>query len=241
MTSLKRHSDGTPSTTRPFKLPRRLKQTGFLDLPGELRNHIYELSLVAAEPIDLLGFAQPDTFQRPPQRHSLTPALLSACQDIYEEAIGVLYGMNTFVVTIRTRPSTIEQSGLRMNGSLDTSRDVEVICLSDRPKFKVPRSMPGARLTIELAPPAELHDEDTETYHERLLQDVCAGFLPKIETLEISTRKIEDEMGEWGEIWETLIEQDFDRSSDVLDMALAFVKPPSVVTLSDIYVLDSEG
>ena len=36
------------------------------------------------------------------------------------------------------------------------------------------------------------------------------------------------------------MELDFDRSSDVLDMALAFVKPPSVVIDSDMNSLESE-
>ena len=62
--------------------------------------------------------------------------------------------------------------------------------------------MPGAKLHINLAPPLELNDGHTEDYHERLLQDTCAAFLPMIGTLVVSTYDLERAMKESTELWQ---------------------------------------
>ena len=59
MLSLKRRADFPLPATKRFKLPRyRKSRLTFLDdIPAEIRNKIYELLLVVAEPIDTLSLA----------------------------------------------------------------------------------------------------------------------------------------------------------------------------------------
>ena len=68
MHSLKRYADVALLATKRFKLPRyRKSRLIFLnDIPAEIRNKIYELLLVVAEPIDILSLACPKSFKRPP-------------------------------------------------------------------------------------------------------------------------------------------------------------------------------
>ena len=66
----------------------------FLDLPGELRNRIYELCLLHKEPLALwTGFNQ---------RHELSPGLLRANKTLHHEAISLFYAQNRFDFTIAT-------------------------------------------------------------------------------------------------------------------------------------------
>ena len=64
MLSLKRRADFPLSVTKRFKLPRcrRSRLTFLDDIPAEIRNKIYELVLVVAEPIDILSLACPKSF-----------------------------------------------------------------------------------------------------------------------------------------------------------------------------------
>lgn len=77
----------------------------FLDLPAELRNRVYELLLVKAQPIVLWSSGQPRKVY--PSKHERldvkfqddppeTTALLRANRQIRGEATPILYGMNTF-------------------------------------------------------------------------------------------------------------------------------------------------
>jgi len=60
----------------------------FLALPGEIRNHIYDLLLTVPPPLDCqtLGRVRP-----------IYPEILSVCQQTYREGIQILYGCNTYI------------------------------------------------------------------------------------------------------------------------------------------------
>jgi hypothetical protein len=71
----------------------------FLNLPAEIRNTIYDLHFVHSGPIRL----DHDT---PGRKYRASPSfpgigLLAACRQIHAEAVGLLYGHNTFVLTAR--------------------------------------------------------------------------------------------------------------------------------------------
>ena len=238
----KRRTKRAAPVDRQFQQAPRTRRLNFLDdFPGELRNKIYELALVADKPINMLSFACKDCFQRPPQTLSLSPALLATNQQIFREAKDYLYGMNTFAVTIRTRPSILRRYGQIQDADAGPEPEPDVICLSDRPRFDILKEQYQIdNLRIELDIPAEFQGGETEKCHEHLLQDMCATYLQSTKNLTISTRELEDGLND-DDIrdWHEVLEEDFDRSSDVLDMALALEKPFSVVVESSIYVQDS--
>ena len=70
----------------------------FLDLPGELRNRIYELCLLHKEPLALwTGFNH---------RHELSPGLLRANKTLHHETRSLFYAQNRFDFTIATPKRT---------------------------------------------------------------------------------------------------------------------------------------
>ncbi|KAM3417730.1 hypothetical protein BST61_g5963 [Cercospora zeina] len=90
--------------------PEPREATSFLDLPPELRNRIYELCLIvrtdeAIRPVlefrpsagavrrQIWGYLFPD-----PTFLEVTPKLLATCQQIYQEAMPVLYGSISFII-----------------------------------------------------------------------------------------------------------------------------------------------
>ena len=83
----------------------------------------------------------------------------------------MLYGINTFAITIRTRPLVLRSNGVVQDTSLDThsETDPNVICLLDRPRFDTLKYYQIENLRIYLAPVVEVYNKDTEEYHERLL------------------------------------------------------------------------
>lgn len=70
---------------------------GFMRLPRELRDAIYELTLIAEKPIDIMHLKDAGPFD---ERVDLCPALLRLSRQVYGETIPVLYGLNTFRATI---------------------------------------------------------------------------------------------------------------------------------------------
>lgn len=84
-------SDTMEVDTAPFRL---------LDLPAELRLHIYEALLFDAESYILPVANLPPA--RPNRSKSIHPAILRTCKTVYHEALPVLYSTNTFM--IRTFP-----------------------------------------------------------------------------------------------------------------------------------------
>lgn len=60
----------------------------FLDLPGEIRNYIYELLLLVPSP------STPRALGSDPPLH---PQILAVCRQLHREAAEVLYGKNTFL------------------------------------------------------------------------------------------------------------------------------------------------
>lgn len=88
---------GLSTWTEPWK-PRR-RRTGFLDLPGEMRNEIYRYVLVQDTPISTgiswsrSYFPVRDTYRlKGPQ-----PAISRICRQVRLEALSVFYGENTFL------------------------------------------------------------------------------------------------------------------------------------------------
>lgn len=68
--------------------------TGFLDLPGELRNKVYRLAFVTTETIEFNG-----------KGWGRSGAFLATCRTVYEEGRSILYGENKFLIerTNKTR------------------------------------------------------------------------------------------------------------------------------------------
>ncbi|RDW88565.1 hypothetical protein BP6252_00597 [Coleophoma cylindrospora] len=60
----------------------------FLDLPGEIRNHVYKLLLLVPSP------STPRILGSDPSLHI---QILAVCRQIHEEAAEMLYGSNTFL------------------------------------------------------------------------------------------------------------------------------------------------
>lgn len=77
--------------------PSERQGRGFMRLPRELRDVIYELTLVAEEPIELTRLKHAEAFD---ERMYLCPALLRLSWQVYNETRPVLYGLNTFRATI---------------------------------------------------------------------------------------------------------------------------------------------
>ncbi|KAH8600236.1 hypothetical protein B0O99DRAFT_590614 [Bisporella sp. PMI_857] len=80
--------------------------TDFSSFPSEIRNQIYELLLVLAEPIEITGYhlnsvseALPQPLWSPTRKgFDLCPAILAVNKQIYREAAPLLYSMNSFMV-----------------------------------------------------------------------------------------------------------------------------------------------
>lgn len=86
-----------PST----KQARRKARGSFLDLPRELRDIIYELSLVSTEVINVLQLATPS---RNMKNLRISTALLGISQQVNGEALQIMYGLNTFEAKIALDP-----------------------------------------------------------------------------------------------------------------------------------------
>jgi hypothetical protein len=86
-----------PSTKR----VRHQARPSFLDLPRELRDIIYELSLVSAEAIDVCQLATPS---RNAKKLGISTAFLRVSRQIHCEALEVMYGLNTFEARISLDP-----------------------------------------------------------------------------------------------------------------------------------------
>lgn len=85
------------------KTRKSCSRKGFLDLPRELRDMIYELSLVSTERIDVCRLGQ---FASPPSNTKLgiSTALLRVSRQIHSEGVKVMYGLNTFEASIFLDP-----------------------------------------------------------------------------------------------------------------------------------------
>lgn len=69
--------------------PERRRPSPFLDLPGELRNQIYDELLISHD--------------RDPTRVRCYPQILATCRRIHQEASGILYGSNDVQITVCER------------------------------------------------------------------------------------------------------------------------------------------
>lgn len=81
--------DGIPKP-KPFRRPRQRKRCHLINMPGEIRNLIYEAALVSNDHIRV-------TANGPGE-----PALLSACRRIRREAGTLYYSSNTFELKLES-------------------------------------------------------------------------------------------------------------------------------------------
>lgn len=75
----------------------------FMALPTETRQNIYRMLLQRAWPIERKFFGKRFGFSNPPNTGPWTSntAILALSKQVSDEALGVLYGENTFVITLR--------------------------------------------------------------------------------------------------------------------------------------------
>ncbi|KAH7188577.1 uncharacterized protein B0J16DRAFT_396713 [Fusarium flagelliforme] len=94
-----RRSQPKPSRRNKTKPP---EKRGLLDLPAEIREEIYRGLLVSHKPIPVY-----DGWKRVYQREKpgLDISILMVCKKVFNEAIGVLYGENTFLYRLRDKPT----------------------------------------------------------------------------------------------------------------------------------------
>lgn len=149
-------------------LHRQSTTTTFLDLPRELRDIIYELSLVSATPIDVFRLAgQPDSCKL-----RISSTLLRVSRQVYDEAMDTLYGLNTFQATILLDP--------RVPHQLD-----RLGCSSARPfasnNFTHPMIKRVRRLVIQLKfyPLSQWPDQDV-LFPEAMLKAFILGGSPDL-------------------------------------------------------------
>lgn len=101
----------------------------FLDLPRELRDHIYELALVSDDAISVLNLTNARDSLLSFQRLGLAPAFLMTCKTVCREAIRALYGLNTFqvVVLLNVRHAQRWQEVHKASDSLHVPLDLDIL------------------------------------------------------------------------------------------------------------------
>jgi hypothetical protein len=107
-------SPTSPTVVQPKSHPLFTKsdptRKGFSDLPGEIRNQIYALTLLSAKPLDMDSVEHDlatETYTRP---NTVNAALLLVSSQLSVEASDIFFGNNKFVVnvpTTRSLPSPI--------------------------------------------------------------------------------------------------------------------------------------
>jgi hypothetical protein len=100
-----------PPAAHPVSRPANPDAPSLLILPGEIRNGIYESFFKLDQPI-LRTFTCPGDGPLIPSSRSTVfrgISLLSTCQQIFNEAFGILYTHNTFLFTGTTgEPGSLE-------------------------------------------------------------------------------------------------------------------------------------
>ncbi|KAF2166195.1 hypothetical protein M409DRAFT_55062 [Zasmidium cellare ATCC 36951] len=97
--------DNTSQTTLPIAgqtgRPQKLdpKKTGFFDLPAELRNEIYAITLIRPRKLCIRAIGVDRTPKVRLVNTRIYTSVLRTCKTIYEEATPVLYGANTFLTS----------------------------------------------------------------------------------------------------------------------------------------------
>ena len=108
---------GEEAATRPkrFRRPRQRKRCHLLNLPGELRNRIYEFAVVQESELTI-------TAKGPGQ-----PALLSTCRKIRREAGTLYYGKNVFSLKIERYNGAAFAPFARQAHKFDVYRQMQTI------------------------------------------------------------------------------------------------------------------
>lgn len=159
---------------------------GLMQLPRELRDHIYQFALVSCQEISLLNFAEDHRYFLPQQQLGISPNILRACRQIYCEALSILYASNTFYVKIdlhlhqalRRIQMREALSWLPILDECDPPAP-EVHCIHNRPSYSHPQVNLIRQLIIQLdhVIPHRPHWYDEEMSISRALTDVCATFV----------------------------------------------------------------
>ncbi|KAK3677840.1 hypothetical protein LTR37_021508 [Vermiconidia calcicola] len=111
------------------------KSLGFLDLPREIRDDIYEECLVSNDMIELCNLRLDSARDRSnKQRLGLVPNLLRTCRQAQEEGSKILYGSNTFYVDIQPMWQYTRSRDIRdlLADQLCSQRPYACIACSDR-------------------------------------------------------------------------------------------------------------
>lgn len=166
-TALKRRSHG--KDRRGPRLKGRLEdltshthdatRVGFLDLPQELRDCIYEQALVADRPVSVLNLTTTWRHHVPLQTLRLTPSLLLVSRAVHSEGMAFLYGQNTFFIEIELTLKDAQQRyeisktlrSMRLSPDLE-ALEPDVVCTSDRPLYSHPRLSCIKSLEVNLRP-----------------------------------------------------------------------------------------
>lgn len=161
-------------------------KTGFLDLPRELRDLVYGYALVAEKPISIYNFTSTRHHHVPTQTLLLAPALLAVSRTLHAEGVPILYGLNTFCISLRLDLDHAQHRYI-VDNALRTLRlppDFEgpipdVVCVTDRPRYLHPRLGSVKRLEVKLETkiptrsPLRQSSASEPTWADHRFADVC--------------------------------------------------------------------
>lgn len=158
-------------------------QPSLYSIPRELRDDIFNLCLISQQKINVLNFTT--TRSIPPQRLSLSPAILQTCRQFYHEAKEILYGLNTFYATVYMHPDhcPVETTGEVLGTANHTT--VSFPNVLHQSQFKTTTIPSIKRLEIQLVfATTELihlsyldYLEQTTQLEDPFLSDVCRTFV----------------------------------------------------------------
>jgi len=94
------------STMQRYSKPADPTAWSFLGLPGEIRNGIYEALFKMSDPIKIVREGLECKERHSDSTVVLGTSLLVSCQQIYTEAIGILYGQNIFLFISKSTDDT---------------------------------------------------------------------------------------------------------------------------------------
>lgn len=163
-----------------------LNMFDFLSLPREIRDIIYELTLVSQQPISALSFAYQNDCLLPAQKHDLCPQMLQTCRQINVEAHHVLYGKNLFFIDVSMhlhealRTREVQKAFKKRSFSVESELfEPEIVDVMRRPVYAHPRIHDIKRFQIQLRQivPSRPHWDDLNVRVSNILHDICVNFI----------------------------------------------------------------